>query len=153
MYPQTDVDNSNHNGNGSGNLPPAGGDQQVFHRRSKAGDVAGRFVEPGRDMADAITKTYIVSDNELNNIIRLWHKVQKWHVIAGINDLLMKMNGARSKDGRSIKAMLMSSAQILVPEWGDEVSKKSKDNLETIKKTREQRRNNGDNNGSDSDND
>ena len=34
--------------------------------------------------------------------------------------------------------------QILVPEWGAEVSKKSKDNLETIKKTREQRRN-GDN--------
>jgi hypothetical protein len=39
----------------------------------------------------------------------------------------------------------MSKAQILVPEWGAEVSKKSKDNLETIKRTREQRRNNGDN--------
>ena len=104
-------------------------------------------------MADAITKTYIVSDNELNNIIRLWHKAQKWHVIAAINDLLMKVNGARSKDGRSIKAMLMSSAQILVPEWGDEVSKKSKDNLETIKKSREQRRNNGDNNSDGTDND
>jgi len=36
----------------------------------------------------------------LNNIIRLWHKAQKWHVIAAINDLLMKVNGARSKDGQ-----------------------------------------------------
>jgi hypothetical protein len=62
-----------------------------------------------------------------------------------MNDLLFKVNGARSKDGRSILAMLMSSAQILVPEWGAEVSKKSKDNLETIKRTREQRRNGGDN--------
>jgi hypothetical protein len=148
MYPQTEVDNSNHDGNGS-TLPD---EHPIYHRRSKAGDVAGRFVEPGQTMADAITKTYIVSDSELNNIIRLWHKVQKWHVIAGINDLLMKMNGARSKDGRSIKAMLMSSAQILVPEWGDEVSKKSKDNLETIKKNREQRRN-GDNNSDGGDND
>ena len=106
---------------------------------------------PVETMADAITKTYIVSDNELNNIIRLWHKAQKWHVKAAMNDLLMKVNGARSKDGRSIMAMLMSSAQILVPEWGAEVSKKSKDNLETIKKSREQRRNNGDNNDVDSD--
>jgi len=61
-----------------------------------------------------------------------------------MNDLLIKVNGARSKDGRSILAMLKSSAQILVPEWGAEVSKKSKDNLETIKRTREQRRNGGD---------
>jgi hypothetical protein len=30
-----------------------------------------------------------------------------------MNDLLIKVNGARSKDGRSILAMLMSSAQIL----------------------------------------
>jgi hypothetical protein len=29
----------------------------------------------------------------------------------------------------------MSSAQIPVPEWGAEVSKKSKDNMEIIKKT------------------
>jgi len=143
MYQQTDTENSNHNGNGSNGSGPSG-DQQVFHRRSKAGDVAGRFVEPGQTMADAITKTYLVSDNELNNIIRLWHKAQKWHVVAAMNDLLIKVNGARSKDGRSILAMLMSSAQILVPEWGAEVSKKSKDNMETIKKSREQRKN-GDN--------
>ncbi|MFZ2035662.1 MAG: hypothetical protein WAU62_01920 [Dehalococcoidales bacterium] len=143
MYQQTDTENSNHNGNGSNGSGPSG-DQQVFHRRSKAGDVAGRFVEPGQTMADAITKTYLVSDNELNNIIRLWHKAQKWHVQAAMNDLLIKVNGARSKDGRSILAMLMSSAQILVPEWGAEVSKKSKDNMETIKKSREQRKN-GDN--------
>src|SRR5208283_1018759 len=140
---QTDTENSNHNGNGGNGSGPSG-DQQVFHRRSKAGDVAGRFVEPGQTMADAITKTYLVSDNELNNIIRLWHKAQKWHVQAAMNDLLIKVNGARSKDGRSILAMLMSSAQILVPEWGAEVSKKSKDNMETIKKSREQRKN-GDN--------
>jgi hypothetical protein len=143
MYQQTDTENSNHNGNGGNGSGPSG-DQQVFHRRSKAGDVAGRFVEPGQTMADAITKTYLVSDNELNNIIRLWHKAQKWHVQAAMNDLLIKVNGARSKDGRSILAMLMSSAQILVPEWGAEVSKKSKDNMETIKKSREQRKN-GDN--------
>jgi hypothetical protein len=143
MYQQTDTENSNHNGNGSNGSGPSG-DQQIFHRRSKAGDVAGRFVEPGQTMADAITKTYLVSDNELNNIIRLWHKAQKWHVQAAMNDLLIKVNGARSKDGRSILAMLMSSAQILVPEWGAEVSKKSKDNMETIKKSREQRKN-GDN--------
>jgi hypothetical protein len=103
-------------------------------------------------MNDAVTATYIASDNELNNIIRLWHKAQKWHVQAAMNDLLIKVNGARSKDGRSILAMLMSSAQILVPEWGAEVSKKSKDNLETIKRTREQRRNGGDNKD-DNDND
>ena len=143
MYQQTDTENSNHNGNGGNGSGPSG-DQQVFHRRSKAGDVAGRFVEPGQTMADAITKTYLISDNELNNIIRLWHKAQKWHVQAAMNDLLIKVNGARSKDGRSILAMLMSSAQILVPEWGAEVSKKSKDNMETIKKSREQRKN-GDN--------
>jgi len=143
MYQQTDTENSNHNGNGSNGSGPSG-DQQIFHRRSKAGDVAGRFVEPGQTMADAITKTYLVSDNELNNIIRVWHKAQKWHAQAAMNDLLIKVNGARSKDGRSILAMLMSSAQILVPEWGAEVSKKSKDNMETIKKSREQRKN-GDN--------
>jgi len=143
MYQQTDTENSNHNGNGGNGSGPSG-DQQVFHRRSKAGDVAGRFVEPGQTMADAITKTYLVSDNELNNIIRLWHKAQKWHVQAAMNDLLIKVNGARSKDGRSILAMLMSSAQILVPGWGAEVSQKSKDNMETIKKSREQRKN-GDN--------
>jgi hypothetical protein len=150
MHTQTDKD-KNYNGNGNGSVPPA--DQPIFHRHSKASDVAGRFVEPGRDIADVITKTYIVSDSELNNIIRLWHKVQKCHVIAGENDLLMKMNGTRSKDGRSIRAMLMTSAQILVTEWGDEMSKKSKDNLEPIKKNREQRRNNGDNNTDGGDND
>lgn len=83
MYTQTDKD-KNYNGNGNGSVPPA--DQPIFHRHSKASDVAGRFVEPGRDIADVITKTYIVSDSELNNIIRLWHKVQKCHVIAGENE-------------------------------------------------------------------
>src|SRR5208283_1745201 len=129
---------------GNGSNGRGSSDQQVFHRRSKSGDVAGRFVQPGQTMTDAITQTYLVSDNELNNIIRLWHKAQKWHVVAAMDDLLIKVNGARSKDGRSILAMLMSSAQILVPEWGAEVSKKSKDNMETIKKSREQRKN-GDN--------
>jgi len=117
------------------------GDQQVFHRRGKSGDVAGRFIQPGSTMSDAITSTYIVSENQLNNIIRLWHKAQKWGVVAAQNDLLIKVNGLRSQDGRSILAMLMSSAQILVPEWGAEVSKKSKKDLETIKKSRENRGN------------
>jgi hypothetical protein len=133
---QTDGDNNNNNGHNT-EIP-----QDVFHQSSREGDVATRFTTPGANMSDAITATYIASDNELNNIIRLWHKAQKWHVQAAINDLLIKVNGARSKDGRSILAMLMSSAQILVPEWGAEVSKKSRDNMETIKKNRE-RRNNG----------
>ena len=47
--------------------------------------------------------------------------------------------------------MLVSSGQILVPEWGAEVSKKNKD-LETIKRSREQPRNNG-SDGKDDDND
>ena len=153
MYPQTDVDKNDHGSNGAGGprpIPPL--ETKIFHESGETGDVASRFIRPAETMNDAVTATYIASDNELNNIIRLWHKAQKWHVQAAMNDLLIKVNGARSKDGRSILAMLMSSAQILVPEWGAEVSKKSKDNLETIKRTREQRRNGG-GNKDDNDND
>jgi len=123
---------SNHNG---------GGEQQpIFHRRTKSGDVAGRFVTPGSNMSDAITSTYIVNDNQLNNIIRLWHKAVKWGVKSAQTDLLIKVNGMRSQDGRSILAMLQSSAQILVPEWGmGNISKKSKKDMETVKKNRESR--------------
>ena len=144
MYPQTDVDKIST----MAVTVPVAADSSTrnkdFPWSGKTGDVASRFIRPAETMNDAVTATYIASDNELNNIIRLWHKAQKWHVQAAMNDLLIKVNGARSKDGRSILAMLMSSAQILVPEWGAEVSKKSKDNLETIKRTREQRRNGGD---------
>jgi len=109
-----------------------------FHRRSKTGDVAGRFTAPGTTMSEAITSTIIVNDNQLNNIIRLWHKAVKWNVRAAQNDLLIKVNGMRSQDGRSILAMLQSSAQILVPEWGmSGISKKSQKDMDMVKKSRE----------------
>ena len=132
MYGTDTETGSNNNG--------AGERQPIFHRRSKSGDVAGRFISPGPTMSEAITSTYIVSENQLNNIIRLWHKAVKWNVKSAQADLLIKVNGMRSQDGRSILAMLMSSAQILVPEWGmGNVSKKSKKDMETVKKNRENR--------------
>ena len=91
----TDTDiGSNHNGSGE--------HQPIFHRRSKSGDVAGRFTSPGVAMSEAITSTYIVSDSQLNNIIRLWHKAVKWNVKSAQADLLIKVNGIKSQVGRSI---------------------------------------------------
>ena len=122
---------SNHNGTGDDPL-------LIYHRRVESGDVASRFTSPGTNMADALTSTILTSDNELNNIIRLSHKGMKWKVQACMTDLLLKTNGKRSQDGRSINAMLQSSAQILVPEWGmSGVSKKTKKDMETVKKHRE----------------
>jgi hypothetical protein len=40
----------------------------------------------------------------------------KWKVQPAMVDLLNKVNGLRSQDGRSLNAMLEAAAQILVPE-------------------------------------
>ena len=66
---------------------------QAFHRKTKGSDVPGRFVTPGSDMSEAITATRIVNENQLNNILRLDAKLERFHVTQGQQTLLKKVNG------------------------------------------------------------
>jgi len=113
---------------------------QAFHRKTKGSDVPGRFVTPGSDMSEAITATRIVNENQLNNILRLDAKLERFHVTQGQQTLLKKVNGMRAIGGYSVAGMLQAHTQILVPEGlGVDTSKKSKKEMQEIKKHRERR--------------
>jgi hypothetical protein len=91
-------------------------------------------------MSEAITATRIVNENQLNNILRLDAKLERFHVTQGQQTLLKKVNGMRAIGGYSVAAMLQAHTQILVPEGlGVDTSKKSKKEMQEIKKHRERR--------------
>ena len=80
------------------------------------GSLAKEFMTASVNVKDAFARTVFKDELELNRALKLYHKLVKYGVTRGLNDLLMWMNGKPAVGGYNRAMALMSDSKIVVPE-------------------------------------
>ena len=139
MYgPEVFVDDREDHGSnltGESNIP-----QDGLLGYSESADIPSRFIKPAVNVNEAVAGTRFVDRNELNNILALDAWLCRWGVTLGQVKLLKTCNGLRSIGGFSVAQMLQAHTQIITSEGlGVPLGKKSRDEVDDVKRHRQRR--------------
>jgi hypothetical protein len=102
------------------------------------------FITVGKDFDDALGRTNLLDDNQLNDVIAYKSQLMEFDMYDELEDLTSWLNGRPAVGGYNRNQALMAHIGIAVPEaFGTKLSKQG---VETLKKANEWR-NRGKNNG------
>lgn len=123
-------------GQNTGVMPSGHGAAPII-RKTRSGEVPLQYITPGYGPDDAVVKTILTDTNQVNDVTRLYAKLDRYNVNLGINHLVFWLNAQRSIGGKNLIYMLMSHAQIVAPEALQ--IPLSKKNVEAVRKAQEDR--------------
>jgi hypothetical protein len=97
-----------------------------------AGDsqIPREYITPGFTLDEAVVRTFLVDDNQVNDVTRLYDKLMKFHVSRGLDTLKFWLNAKRAVNGKANIYSLMGHTQIIAPEaLGIRLSKRDSEEI------------------------
>ncbi len=103
------------------------------------------YITAGFDLDEAAVRTFLIDENEVNNVTRLYDKLKKFGVERGQETLRFWLNARRAVHGRGNIYALMAHTGIIAPEALDiKLSKKESEDIKQMQRDRARARENQD---------